>query len=102
MSTLPLLLLYSPQQPVISLYCLLMPEQFHFSAVRDRQKPFSEASMTTVFYKEARRLWDLEDGRDSLTKIQAGMCLCESITLVLGPTFNRNDIFLFYVQQRSP
>lgn len=33
--------------------------------------------MTTVFYKEARRLWDLEEGKDTLTKLQAGICLCE-------------------------
>ncbi|KAH7396357.1 hypothetical protein BKA66DRAFT_566849 [Pyrenochaeta sp. MPI-SDFR-AT-0127] len=59
---------------------LLASACFHHSAVKDRQKPFSETSMTTVFYKEARRLWDLESGKDSLTKIQAGICLF----LVLG------------------
>ena len=33
--------------------------------------------MTTMFYKEARRLWDLEEDQDSLTKLQAGICLCK-------------------------
>jgi hypothetical protein len=30
----------------------------------------------TAFYKEARRLWDLEAGTNSLTRIHAGICLC--------------------------
>ncbi|KAJ4373532.1 hypothetical protein N0V86_007673 [Didymella sp. IMI 355093] len=46
---------------------------FHSSAVKDRNKPFSENSIQTSFYYEARRLWDLEEGKDSLTKVQAGM-----------------------------
>ncbi|CAO2647272.1 Nn.00g081940.m01.CDS01 [Neocucurbitaria sp. VM-36] len=54
---------------------LLASACFHSSAIKDRQKPFSETSMTTMFYKEARRLWDLEEGKDSLTKLQAGICL---------------------------
>ncbi|KAJ4377619.1 hypothetical protein N0V83_000446 [Neocucurbitaria cava] len=54
---------------------LLASACFHSDAVKDRQKPFSETSMTTMFYKEARRLWDLEEGKDSLTKLQAGLCL---------------------------
>ncbi|KAF2626280.1 hypothetical protein BU25DRAFT_440684 [Macroventuria anomochaeta] len=48
---------------------------FHSSAVKDRNKPFSENSIQTSFYYEARRLWDLEEGRDCLTKVQAGMIL---------------------------
>jgi hypothetical protein len=47
------------------------------SAVKDRSKPFSEVSIMTDFYKEASRLWDLEAGRSSLTRIQAGICLCK-------------------------
>ncbi|KAJ4330572.1 hypothetical protein N0V87_009878 [Didymella glomerata] len=46
---------------------------FHSSAVKDRNKPFAENSIQTSFYYEARRLWDLEEGKDSLTKVQAGM-----------------------------
>lgn len=48
---------------------------FHSSAVKDRNKPLSEHSIQTSFYYEARRLWDLEDGKDHLTKVQAGMIL---------------------------
>lgn len=59
---------------------LLASACFHSSVVKDREKPFSETSMTTMFYKEARRLWDSEEGQDSLTKLQAGICLF----LVLG------------------
>jgi hypothetical protein len=33
----------------------------------------------TAFYKEAARLWDLDAGRSSLTKIQAAMCLCKNL-----------------------
>jgi hypothetical protein len=32
----------------------------------------------TGFYKEATRLWDLETGVSSLTRLQAGLCLCKS------------------------
>ncbi|KAJ4311124.1 hypothetical protein N0V94_008111 [Neodidymelliopsis sp. IMI 364377] len=53
----------------------LMVRQFHSSSVKDRNKPFSESSIQTSFYHEARRLWDLEEGRDSLTKVQAGAIL---------------------------
>ncbi|KAF3054193.1 hypothetical protein E8E11_012008 [Didymella keratinophila] len=52
---------------------LLASACFHSSAVKDRNKPFSENSIQTSFYYEARRLWDLEEGKDSLTKVQAGM-----------------------------
>jgi len=54
-----------------------MLTQFHSSVVNDREKPFSETSLTTLFYKEARRLWDSEDGKESLTRLQAAICLCE-------------------------
>ena len=53
------------------------PSQFHSSAVKDRNKPFSENSIQTAFYYEARRLWELEEGRDSLTKVQAGLVFCK-------------------------
>ncbi|KAF1928400.1 uncharacterized protein M421DRAFT_63540 [Didymella exigua CBS 183.55] len=46
---------------------------FHSSAVKDRNKPLSANSIQTSFYYEARRLWVIESGRDSLTKVQAGM-----------------------------
>ncbi|KAF2851922.1 hypothetical protein T440DRAFT_516896 [Plenodomus tracheiphilus IPT5] len=59
---------------------LLASACFHSSVVKDREKPFSETLLTTMFYKEARRLWDTEEGQDSLTKLQAGICLF----LVLG------------------
>lgn len=58
---------------------VLKPEQFHSSAVKNRNKPLSESSIQTSFYYEARRLWDLENGKDSLTKVQAGMIFCTSI-----------------------
>ncbi|KAF3009503.1 hypothetical protein E8E13_003784 [Curvularia kusanoi] len=48
---------------------------FHSSAVKDRNKPFSQHSIQTSFYYEARRLWDLENGKDHLTKVQAGMIM---------------------------
>ena len=46
--------------------------------------------MTTRFYKEARRLWDHETGSESLTRLQAGICLCERfpfIPLSIGTLF---------------
>jgi hypothetical protein len=65
---------------------VLITWQFHSSAVKDRNKPFSEHSIQTSFYYEARRLWDLEDGKNHLTKVQAGMIMCKhlpSLTAVL-------------------
>ncbi|KAF2022988.1 hypothetical protein EK21DRAFT_105527 [Setomelanomma holmii] len=43
--------------------------------VKDRSKPFSDASIMTDFFKEATRLWDLEEGDCSLTRIHAAICL---------------------------
>jgi hypothetical protein len=60
-----------------------MAEQFHSSSVKDRNKPLSESSIQTSFYYEARRLWDLEESRDSLTKVQAGMILCKCTILLI-------------------
>jgi hypothetical protein len=37
----------------------------------------------TAFYKEAVRLWDLEAGQSSLTRIHAGVCLCKFTHLIL-------------------
>jgi hypothetical protein len=47
--------------------------------VKDRSKPFTD-NAATGFYKEARRLWELEEGQDTLARLQAAMCLF----LVLG------------------
>ncbi|KAH3912744.1 hypothetical protein HBH56_118810 [Parastagonospora nodorum] len=44
-------------------------------AVKDRAKPFSDKSIATAFYAEAARLWDVEAGTSSLTRIQAAICL---------------------------
>lgn len=44
-------------------------------AVMDRSKPFSEVSVMTAFYKEARRLWVQGKGSNSITRMQAGLCL---------------------------
>ncbi|KAF1847944.1 uncharacterized protein K460DRAFT_279354 [Cucurbitaria berberidis CBS 394.84] len=73
---------------------LLASASFHSSAVKDRQKPFSERSLTTMFYKEARRLWDLEQGKDSLTKVQAGICLF----LVLGK-YGRDKVGYTFLEE---
>ncbi|KAI8933109.1 hypothetical protein NX059_009752 [Plenodomus lindquistii] len=64
---------------------LLASACFHTSVVKDREKPFSETSLTTLFYQEARRLWDSEEDHDSLTRLQAGICLC---VYILYPTFD--------------
>lgn len=32
----------------------------------------------TTFFKEAARLWDLQSEEKSMTRIQAGLCLCKS------------------------
>jgi hypothetical protein len=53
------------------------PKQSTSSAVKERSIPFSDVSIMTDFYKEALRLWNLEAGRSSLTRIQAGICLCK-------------------------
>jgi len=42
--------------------------------VRDRNKPFTD-NIATLFYKEARRLWELEEGQENLARLQAAMCL---------------------------
>lgn len=47
--------------------------------VKDRSKPFSD-NIITQFYKEARRLWELEEGQHSLPRLQAALLLY----LVLG------------------
>jgi hypothetical protein len=51
--------------------------QFTSALVENRSKPFSEHSIMTTFFKEATRLWDLERDDKSLTRIQAGICLCK-------------------------
>jgi len=43
--------------------------------VVDRSKPFSEQSAMTLFYREAKRLWQLDQGKESLPRLQAGICL---------------------------
>ncbi|KAH7413792.1 hypothetical protein DE146DRAFT_749992 [Phaeosphaeria sp. MPI-PUGE-AT-0046c] len=45
------------------------------SVVKDRSIPFSEVNIATAFYREATRLWELEAGSNSLTKIHAAVCL---------------------------
>ncbi|KAL6706189.1 hypothetical protein ACN47E_005924 [Coniothyrium glycines] len=73
---------------------LLASACFHCSAIADRHKPFLETSMTTRFYKEALRLWDLETEQDSLTRLQAGICLF----LVLGK-YGRDKVGQNYLLQ---
>ncbi|KAF2685363.1 hypothetical protein K458DRAFT_23460 [Lentithecium fluviatile CBS 122367] len=53
---------------------LLATASFQSPLVKDRSKPFSENAMTR-FYREARRLWELEEGQDSLPRLQAALCL---------------------------
>jgi hypothetical protein len=53
---------------------LLTVCQFQSPLVRDRSKPFTDNIMT-LFYKEARRLWELEEGQANLPRLQAAMCL---------------------------
>jgi hypothetical protein len=56
------------------------------SRVKDRSKPFANNIMTD-FYNEARRLWAAEEGTESLTRIQAAMC----IYMILGK-FGRDKV----------
>ncbi|KAF2871303.1 hypothetical protein BDV95DRAFT_668628 [Massariosphaeria phaeospora] len=58
---------------------LLASASFQCGSIKDRSKPFSDNIMTG-FYKEARRLWELEEGHDNLTRLQAALC----IYMVLG------------------
>jgi hypothetical protein len=53
--------------------------QFQSSLVKERSEPFAD-NVITQFYNEARRLWELEEGQDSLTRLQAALLLF----LVLG------------------
>ncbi|KAH8731934.1 hypothetical protein GQ44DRAFT_766978 [Phaeosphaeriaceae sp. PMI808] len=62
-------------------------------AVKDRNKPLPDGSIMTAFYKEAIRLWKLEDGISSLTNIHAALCLY----LVLGKIGRDNAGHLFLV-----
>lgn len=42
--------------------------------IKERSKPFAD-NIITLFYKEARRLWELEEGQESLPKLQAALLL---------------------------
>ncbi|KAF2703392.1 hypothetical protein K504DRAFT_177266 [Pleomassaria siparia CBS 279.74] len=53
---------------------ILASGSFQSPLVRDRSKPFGD-NVATLFYKEARRLWELEEGQDSLPRLQAALCL---------------------------
>ncbi|KAJ4346866.1 uncharacterized protein N0V89_010799 [Didymosphaeria variabile] len=53
---------------------VLASASFHSSLVRNRSKPFGD-SLITRFYREARRLWEAEEGVDSLTRVQAALAL---------------------------
>ncbi|KAF2021291.1 hypothetical protein BU24DRAFT_18465 [Aaosphaeria arxii CBS 175.79] len=59
---------------------MMASASFQSSKVKDRSKPFSDSSSITRFYKEAKALWEAGEGQDSLTRLQAAMCLY----LVLG------------------
>jgi hypothetical protein len=48
--------------------------QFQSTLVEDRSIPFSDNAMTR-FYREARRLWELGEGQDTLPRLQAALCL---------------------------
>ncbi|CAI6295676.1 unnamed protein product [Periconia digitata] len=52
---------------------------FHLPLIKDRSKPFGD-NILTEFYREARRLWELDEGNNSLTRIQSALC----IFMVLG------------------
>ena len=52
----------------------LIWQQFQSPMVGERSRPFADNS-TTLFYKEARRLWELEEGRDTLLRLQSALCL---------------------------
>src|SRR4051794_2142500 len=52
----------------------LIMKKFCLPQVKDRAKPFGD-NVLTEFYREARRLWELEEGRESLTRIQSALCL---------------------------
>ncbi|KAJ4293412.1 hypothetical protein N0V90_008695 [Kalmusia sp. IMI 367209] len=53
---------------------LLASASFHSSLVKNRSKPFGD-SMISRFYREARRLWEAEEGEDNLARIQAALAL---------------------------
>ncbi|KAF2269450.1 hypothetical protein CC78DRAFT_575010 [Lojkania enalia] len=58
---------------------ILASASFQSPMIKDRTKPFSDSTMTRL-YKEARRLWDIGEGRATLPRIQAAMLLF----LILG------------------
>jgi len=53
---------------------ILASGSFQSPLVKDRNKPFAD-NIATLFYKEARRLWELEEGQNDLPRLQAAMCL---------------------------
>ncbi|KAF2113856.1 hypothetical protein BDV96DRAFT_118510 [Lophiotrema nucula] len=58
---------------------LLASASFQTSMVKERSRPFAD-NILTLFYKEARRLWEDGEGEASLPRLQAAMLLW----LVLG------------------
>ncbi|KAF2465245.1 uncharacterized protein BDR25DRAFT_337166 [Lindgomyces ingoldianus] len=55
-------------------HALLASASFQSSLVNDRAKPFAD-NVLTLFYREARRLWELEEGQDSLPRLQSALLL---------------------------
>ncbi|KAF1996448.1 hypothetical protein P154DRAFT_320031 [Amniculicola lignicola CBS 123094] len=53
---------------------LLASASFQSSIVKDRSTPFSE-NLTTLFYEEARRLWEVEERKYTISRLQAAMLL---------------------------
>ncbi|KAF1954077.1 hypothetical protein CC80DRAFT_536957 [Byssothecium circinans] len=53
---------------------ILATASFQLHLVNDRSKPFSDNIMTR-FYQEAQRLWEKDEGHDSLPRLQGALCL---------------------------
>jgi hypothetical protein len=53
---------------------VLTQHQFQSPLVKDRSIPFGDNIMTR-FYKEAKELWKLSEGQETLPRLQAALCL---------------------------
>jgi hypothetical protein len=79
--------------PLVVLFCSHCGK-FHSPLVKDRNKPSSEDSIILFFYKEARRLWALEEGTASLTRVQSAILLCKYPNIDLSAICSDSRILL--------
>ena len=54
----------------------------HYSAqIEHRGQPWNDRNLGSHFFREARRLWQIEESKASLTAIQAALLICFSLNI---------------------